>query len=231
MPQVSRMEGGGDELHQPHLHDGGHLFEIVGDPAEDIPRLMGIEVSQGQAAQLAADILPQGQGQLLPDAGDDILLHIGEQRAGRRGRQQEQHRQEKRPGRQGQLLFGGCAAAQHGEKVIQRHAHQQGDGGVGRAGQQGGGGNHQQPALLPAQAGQQPPDGGFGILRHILHIEVVPRLILLHVFRLLGNPFAAFGCVRWRGKSHRFRAAPHAGPGPPAAPRPAPGSDRRPEWC
>ena len=71
----------GDRLGHGLLHRRGDVVDVVGDPAQQVPARVGVEVLQRQPAEFDVDVLAQPVHRPLGDPGHQVLLTPREHRA------------------------------------------------------------------------------------------------------------------------------------------------------
>ena len=88
----------GDQLGQALVEGLADVVDVVRDPAQEVAPRMPVEVPQRQAGELAVDLLTEPVDGPLGDAGHDVGLHPGEDRA--QEVEAAEHEQDLRQGRE-----------------------------------------------------------------------------------------------------------------------------------
>ena len=154
-----------DQLQKAGLQCLGHLVQVAGDPAEDLPRLVLVKEPQGQPVQLPGHLGAEGEHQALRHAGHQIGLEVVEHPA-----EQVLSRQPEQLPPQGPCQGEGLSGLPGGLHLLPQvvdddgavHGVPDGQRHVGHDGDR----HHRQPCPLPPQVAQQADRGALGCALH-----------------------------------------------------------------
>ena len=161
-----------DELQKPGLEHLGHLVQVAGHPAEQLPGLVLVKKAQGEPVQLPGHLAAQGEHQALRHAGHQVGLEVVHQPHGQvlQG-QGEQLRPQ--PAAEGEGGPGPPAVLDARPQVVDDHrAVHGGPDGQGHITQDGKG-HHAQARPLALQVAEEPGHGARFFSVHVSSASLV----------------------------------------------------------